>query len=71
MKQNYIVWKSTKSLVILDEVKGLVFNKHSGQIVGFINIGDINNKLEETIDKPLELARLILKSVHVEDICLS
>ena len=52
--------------VIFDEVKvkeGLVFNKHSGQIIGFVDIGDINNeieKLEETIDKPPELAKLML-----------
>ena len=52
--------------VIFDEVKvkeGLVFNKHSGQIIGFVDIGDINNeieKLEETINKPPELAKSML-----------
>ena len=52
--------------VIFDEVKlkeGLVFNKHTGQIIGFTDLGDINNKiadLERSIDKPPEIAKSML-----------
>ena len=55
--------------VIFDEVKvkeGLVFNKHSGQIIGFIDLGSVNSsidKLQERIDKPtFELAKSYLWS---------
>lgn len=52
--------------VAFDEVKvkeGLVFNKHSGQIIGFVDIGDVNDKteqLEKSIDKPPALAKSML-----------
>ena len=43
--------------LLIDEmkVKGLVYNKTSGEIVGFINIGDINQqllRLEQEDDHP-------------------
>lgn len=44
--------------VIFDEVKikeGLVFNKYTGQIIGFTDLGEVNNKiaeLEQSTDKP-------------------
>ena len=36
-------------------VKGLVYNKYSGEIIGFTHLGDINNelmKLEQNGDHP-------------------
>ncbi len=42
--------------LILDEMKikeGLVYNKHSGEMIGFTHLGDINNelvKLEQSND---------------------
>lgn len=36
--------------VIFDEVKikeGLVFNKHTGQIIGFVDLGDVTNKIQD------------------------
>lgn len=44
--------------VIFYEVKikeGLVFNKYTGQIIGFTDLGEVNNKiaeLEQSTDKP-------------------
>ncbi len=41
--------------VILDEMKineGLVYNKHSGEIVGFTSLGDINDDLLRLDDEP-------------------
>ena len=35
-------------MVLLDEMhikEGLVYNKHTGELVGFVDIGDINNHL--------------------------
>ena len=34
--------------IIHDEMKsGIVYNKHTGKIVGFTDLGDVNNELEE------------------------
>ncbi len=41
--------------VILDEMKineGLVYNKHSGEIVGFTSLGNINDDLLRLDDEP-------------------
>lgn len=44
--------------LILDEMKikeGLVYNKHSGEMIGFTHLGDINNelmKLEQGNERP-------------------
>jgi hypothetical protein len=35
-------------MVLLDEVhikQGLVYNKHTGELIGFVDLGDINNHL--------------------------
>lgn len=51
--------------LLLDEMKvreGLVFNKHSGEIIGFTSLGDINNDLlhlEQEGERPL-IAQYIL-----------
>ena len=45
--------------LILDEMKikeGLVYNKHSGEMIGFTHLGDINNelmKLEQGYEHPI------------------
>ncbi len=48
--------------LILDEKEGLVYNKISGQVSGFINVGDINNdllKLEHEEETP-QMAKQVL-----------
>ena len=35
-------------MLVFDEVRvkeGLVYDKHSLQVIGFVNVGDINNEL--------------------------
>ena len=52
--------------VVFDEVKvkeGLVFDKHSGEIIGFTDLGEANNDieiLEREIDQPPKLAKSML-----------
>ena len=39
------------STFVFDEVKikeDLVYDKHSGEVVGFVNVGDVNNQLKES-----------------------
>ena len=45
MKQAYLQPNSSHLVLLMDEMKirgGLVFNKHTGKLTGFINIGMIN-----------------------------
>ena len=35
-------------MILLDEMhikQGLVYNKHTGELIGFVDLGDINNHL--------------------------
>lgn len=54
-------WKKYVA-VIFDEMKikeGIVYNKHEGRIIGFVNFGKTNNdllSLEKSIDEPSDLS---------------
>ena len=58
-------------LLLLDEMhvkKDLIFNKHSGELIGFSNLGDINNHLEvylRSLDTDIEQLPPLAKSVMV------
>ncbi len=44
----------------------LIFNKHSGELIGFSNLGDINNNLEvylRSLDTDIEQSPSLAKSV--------
>ena len=48
--------------IIIDEMKvkeGLVFNKYTGEVIGFTNLGDVNNNLLqlENEDEHLSVAK--------------
>ena len=34
-------------VLIFDEMKIIVYNKNSGEVIGFVNMGDVNNQLSE------------------------
>ena len=51
-------------LLLLDEMhvkEDLIFNKHSGELIGFSNLGDINVHLESYL-RSLDLLTLTLSS---------
>ncbi|XP_064401712.1 uncharacterized protein LOC135347608 [Halichondria panicea] len=58
-------------LLLLDEMhvkEDLIFNKHSGELIGFSNLGDINNHLEvylRSLDTDIEQSPPLAKSVMV------
>lgn len=58
-------------ILILDEMhirEGLVFEKHTGRMIGFVNLGDVNNHLldfERTIKGHADDDRVLAKSMMV------
>jgi len=58
--------------LIIDEMKikeGLVYNKHSGKVIGFTDLGDINNELiqlEKGTDSehPLIATHVLVLMIH-------
>ncbi len=58
-------------LLLLDEMhvkEDLIFNKHSGELIGFSNLGDINNHLEvylRSLDTDIEQSPPLARSVMV------
>ena len=41
--QNLAVYEIIKSVFVFHEVKDLVYNKHSADLLGFVQIGDVND----------------------------
>ena len=52
--------KQRHSILLMDEMKiksGLVFNKHSGTLVGFVDLGSVNRDIDLAIQGTVETSK--------------
>ena len=84
----YTAYKTTSLLcrylvLIFDEIKikeGLVYHKHTGQVVGFVHLGEVNNDLETlerrvngVADEPTiatHMLSLMVRGIHLYESCI-